>query len=215
MRRGLILAVAGIAVLLWIEQGLGVPYLWKTAAKAALFLALPLLVFRKDARLFMKFSRTDPGRLKRALFVGAGVMAAVFAAFFLLRPFIDADALVGDLAGRAGVTGAVYPFVALYILFGNSLLEEFFFRGVLPAQFRDRPRLGLIVPPLLFAVYHVSIFLAWFSLPILLLAVAGLAAGGIIFQLANGRVGTILPSWIIHMAADLAVLIIGAILIYK
>lgn len=141
-------------------------------------------------------------------------MAALFSAYFLLSGWIDAEALTEDLAGRVGVTGGVYPFIALYILFGNSLLEEFFFRGVLPAQFRGYPRLGLTIPPLLFAVYHIAIFLPWFDLPILLLAVAGLWAGGVIFQLVNGRDGTILPSWIIHMAADLAILIIGAMMIY-
>lgn len=215
MRRGLVLAIAGIAVLLWIEQGLGVSYVWKTAAKIGLFLVLPLLVFRGEARRAVRFRETDPKRLKTAILLGAGVMAVIFGAFIGLRAFIDTDALVGDLADRVGVTGAVYPFVALYILLGNSLLEEFFFRGILPAQFRSRPRLGLIIPPLLFAVYHVAIFLPWFSLPILLLAVLGLAAGGVLFQLVNGRGGTILPSWTIHMAADLAILIIGAYLIYS
>ncbi|WP_052455684.1 CPBP family intramembrane glutamic endopeptidase [Bhargavaea cecembensis] len=215
MRRGLVLVIAGIAVLLWIEQGLGVSYVWKTAAKIGLFLVLPLLVFRGEARHAVRFRETDPKRLKTAILLGAGVMAVVFGSFIALRAFIDTDALVGDLADRVGVTGTVYPFVALYILLGNSLLEEFFFRGILPAQFRGRPRLGLIIPPLLFAVYHVAIFLPWFSLPILLLAVLGLAAGGVLFQLVNGRGGTILPSWTIHMAADLAILIIGAYLIYS
>ncbi|KZE36902.1 hypothetical protein AV656_14080 [Bhargavaea cecembensis] len=214
MKRGLIIALAGIMILLWVEQGLSVSYGWKTLAKIVLFLIIPLLVFRGEVRRFIAFRRTEPRRVRIALWTGAGVIAVILAAYLLLSSLIDAEALTGDLAGRVGVTGAVYPFIALYILFGNSLLEEFFFRGVLPAQFRSRPRLALTVPPLLFAVYHVAIFLPWFDLPILLLAVAGLWAGGVIFQLANGPDGTILPSWIIHMAADLAILVIGAVMIY-
>lgn len=214
MKRGLFIALAGIMLLLWIEQGLAVSYGWKTLAKILLFLAIPLLVFRGEARQFMAFRRTDRRRVRIALWTGSGVMAVIFVAYLLLSRFIDAEALTEDLAGRVGVTGAVYPFIAIYILFGNSLLEEFFFRGVLPAQFKGHSKLGLTIPPLLFAVYHVAIFLPWFDLLILLLAVAGLWAGGVIFQLANGRDGTILPSWIIHMAADLAILIIGAVMIY-
>ncbi|MCW1928710.1 CPBP family intramembrane glutamic endopeptidase [Bhargavaea beijingensis] len=214
MKRGLFIALTGIAVLLWVEQGLAVSYGWKTLAKIVLFLAVPLFVFRGEVRRFMAFRQTVARRIRIALWTGAGVMAALFSAYFLLSGWIDAEALTEDLAGRVGVTGGVYPFIALYILFGNSLLEEFFFRGVLPAQFRGYPRLGLTIPPLLFAVYHIAIFLPWFDLPILLLAVAGLWAGGVIFQLVNGRDGTILPSWIIHMAADLAILIIGAMMIY-
>ena len=214
MKRGLFIALTGIAVLLWVEQGLAVSYGWKTLAKIVLFLAVPLFVFRGEVRRFMAFRQTVSRRIRIALWTGAGVMAALSSAYFLLSGWIDAEALTEDLAGRVGVTGGVYPFIALYILFGNSLLEEFFFRGVLPAQFRGYPRLGLTIPPLLFAVYHIAIFLPWFDLPILLLAVAGLWAGGVIFQLVNGRDGTILPSWIIHMAADLAILIIGAMMIY-
>lgn len=214
MKRGLFIALAGIMLLLWIEQGLAVSYGWKTLAKILLFLVIPLLVFRGEVRQLMAFRETDRRRIRIALWAGAGMMAVIFVAYLLLSRFIDAEALTEDLAGRVGVTGAVYPFIALYILFGNSLIEEFFFRGVLPAQFRRRPGLALTVPPLLFAVYHIAIFLPWFDLPILLLAVAGLWAGGVIFQLANGTNGTILPSWIIHMAADLAILVIGAVMIY-
>jgi len=214
MKRGLFITLAGIIVLLWVEQVLAVPYGWKTLAKILLFLVIPLLVFPGEVRQFMAFRKTEPRQIRIALRAGAGVMATIFAAYLLLSRLIDEEALTGDLAGRVGVTGVVYPFVALYILFGNSLLEEFFFRGVLPAQFRGHPRAGLTIPPLLFAVYHIAIFLPWFDLPILLLAVAGLWAGGVIFQLANGRDGTILPSWVIHMAADLAILMIGAFMIY-
>ena len=214
MKRGLFIALAGIVVLLWVEQGLAVSYGWKTVAKMLLFLVIPLVLFRGEVRQFMAFGRTDQKRIRIALWTGAGVMAVLFTAYFMLSSLIDAEALTEDLAGRVGVTGTIYPFIALYILFGNSLLEEFFFRGVLPAQFRGHPRLGLTVPPLLFAVYHIAIFLPWFDLPILLLAVAGLWAGGVVFQLVNGRDGTILPSWIIHMAADLAILVIGAFMIY-
>lgn len=43
MKRGLFIALTGIAVLLWVEQGLAVSYGWKTLAKIVLFLAVPLL----------------------------------------------------------------------------------------------------------------------------------------------------------------------------
>lgn len=127
-------------------------------------------------------------------------------------PYIDIDALLIDIANK-GVTATVFPFIALYILFGNSLMEEFFFRGILPALF-GQSKLRLILPSFFFAIYHVAIFLPWFSPPLLALAVTGLWIGGFIFQLANERSGTILPSWIIHMFADIGVLLVGVYIIY-
>lgn len=213
MVKGLLLAMVSIVFLLWIEQGLEVSYIWKTMAKVILFLVIPLILFRKTKLTFLEIKKTDKKSLRIALFSGLAIMFVIIAAFILLMPTIDIDSLLLDLIERAGVTATVFPFVALYILFGNSLLEEFFFRGLLPSFFRHKFS-RLIIPSLLFAVYHVAIFLPWFSLPILLLAVVGLWIGGFIFQLVNERSGTIFPSWIIHMFADVGVLLVGVYIFY-
>ncbi len=139
-------------------------------------------------------------------------MGIIIAAFIILQPFIDIDALLVDLA-EAGVTATVFPFIALYILFGNSMLEEFYFRGLLPTLVGNS-WIRFILPSFLFAIYHIAIFLPWFSPALLILAVTGLWVGGIIFQLANEKSRTILPSWIIHMFADIGVLVIGLYIMY-
>ena len=211
--KGLILALLSIVFLLWIEQGLEVSYIWKTMAKVVLFLVIPLILFQKTKLTFLEIKKTDRTSLRIALLSGLAIMFVIIAAFILLMPTIDIDALLLDLIERAGVTASVFPFVAVYILFGNSLLEEFFFRGLLPSFFKIK-FLRLIIPSLLFAVYHVAIFLPWFNLPILFLAVVGLWVGGFIFQLVNERSGTIFPSWIIHMFADVGVLLVGVYIFY-
>ena len=181
-------------------------------AKIVLFLGIPLFLFRKKRLAFLRFPRTDRKSLMISLVAGLTVMSTIVIAFFILLPFIDIDFLLAEL-GSIGVTLTVFPFVALYILLGNSLLEEFFFRGLLPCSF-NHSLCRLLIPSFLFAIYHVSIFLMWFTLPILVLSIAGLWIGGIIFQLANERSGTIFPSWIIHMFADLGVLIVAVYIFY-
>lgn len=209
---GVLATIASIAILIWIEQVLEVAYILKTMAKAILFLLIPFLLFRKNGFPFFRLRQTDRKSMNIAIVSGIAIMGMIVATFIILKPFIDIDALLDDLAD-AGVTSIVFPFVGFYILFGNSLLEEFFFRGLLPS-FLDRPLLRLLLPSFFFAIYHIAIFLPWFSTPILLLAVVGLWIGGIIFQLVNERSGTILPSWIIHMFADVGVLIVGVYMIY-
>ncbi|WP_318614812.1 CPBP family intramembrane glutamic endopeptidase [Sporosarcina sp. YIM B06819] len=209
---GSALPLISITILIWIEQGLEVAYLWKTMAKAILFLVIPFILFGKNGFSFLRLRQTDNKSMKIAIGSGLAIMGIIIGAFIILLPFIDIDALVIDLAD-AGITPTVFPFIALYILFCNSLLEEFFFRGLLPTLF-VKSRLRFILPSLFFAIYHIAIFLPWFSPPLLMLAVTGLWIGGIIFQLANERSQTILPSWTIHMFADIGVLLVGVYMLY-
>lgn len=205
-------ALMSIALLLWVEQGLEVSYLLKTVTKVSLFLAIPFLLFRKKGFTFLRFPNADRKSLLISIGLGTSIMSLILFAFILLYSYIDIDSLLLQL-DEIGVTSGLFPFIALYILFGNSLLEEFFFRGLLPdciSNFQYR----LLIPSFLFAIYHVSIFLTWFSFPILVLAVFGLWLGGAIFQFINERSGTILPSWIIHMFADAGVLLIGVYIFY-
>lgn len=209
---GFVLPLISTTILIWIEQGLEVEYMWKTVAKAILFLGIPFLLFRQTGFPFLRFRKIDKKSMSIAIGSGLAIMSIIIGAFIILFPFIDIDALLIDLA-EAGITPTVFPFVALYILFGNSLLEEFFFRGQLPNLFA-KSRLRLFLPSFFFAIYHIAIFLPWFSPALLVLAVTGLWVGGIIFQLANERSQTIFPSWTIHMFADIGVLLVGIYIMY-
>ncbi len=205
-------SLSSILLLIWIEQGLGFPYVWKTIAKIVLLLFVPLIFFRYRQLHFLHFKKTDRKSILVGLAAGLFCILSMLGVFIVLAPSIDIDALVADLASK-GVTPEVFPFIALYILFGNSFIEEFFFRGILAVSLRNS-KLRLILPSFFFAIYHIAIFLSWFSIPLLLIAIIGLWIGGIIFQLANERSGTILSSWIIHMSADIGVLLVGFYMIY-
>ncbi len=60
-------------------------------------------------------------------------------------------------------------------MFGNSLIEEYFFRGVIFRSLFERlPVFAYIISSLLFSLYHLAIFGTWFSGYILFLALFGL-----------------------------------------
>ncbi|MBO0586716.1 CPBP family intramembrane glutamic endopeptidase [Sporosarcina sp. E16_8] len=212
MIRGIVLSLLSIAFLLWIDQSVEVAYIWKTMAKMILFLILPLILFRKVGFPFLRLRQTDRKSMMTAIGSGVAIMGFIIVAFIFLQPFIDIAALLADLAS-AGITTTTFPFIALYILFGNSMLEEFYFRGLLP-NLVGKSLIRFILPSFLFAIYHITIFLPWFNPALLILAVTGLWVGGVIFQLANEKSGTILPSWTIHMCADIGVLLIGVYIMY-
>jgi len=158
----------------------------------------PLAVFRRPTRA--------------ALLPGAGLALIVFVGilggYALLRPWLDLSAVTANLGGKEGITAATFPLVALYISFGNSMLEEFFFRGFafLTAE-RKTSRVWLF-SALAFALYHVAIMGSWFHPIWFGLFIAGLAVAGMFFNWLDRR-GTIWPAWLVHMAANLAINLIG------
>ena len=202
-----------ILILLWFEQGIEVTYIWKTLAKIILFVVLPLIYIVRMNGNILNQQQLKKNHFVRPVILGFFTMLSILCAFFLFRDYIDLATLKVDLETRVGVTASIFPFVALYILFVNSFLEEFFFRGWLVDLFQ-KTKWQWFMPSFLFAIYHIAIFLPWFDWPILLIAVIGLFIGGLLFQWLNKTSGTIYPGWIVHISADIGVLLIGFNMFY-
>ena len=139
-----------------------------------------------------------------------GAFAGILGGYALLSPWLDLSAIPGNLAAKEGLTAATFPLAALYISFVNSLLEEFFFRGFAFLTLREtgKPALAWGFSALAFALYHVCIMGSWFHPVLFLLLTAALAAAGLLFNQLD-RQGSLWPAWLVHMAANLAINIIG------
>ena len=198
-------AVAAVCAAMWLVETVIQPgYLVKSAIKVTLFLGA-VLALADLRRLF------SPAGLGRVLWMGAGVYAVVLGAFFLFRPFLDLDAIAAGLVGKEGVSRENFLWVALYISLVNSLLEELLFRGLAYLGLRCRSRFAGVFSAAAFSAYHVGILSGWFSWWIYGLCLLGLFVGGLIFNWLD-REGSILPSWLVHAAANLAINTIGAIM---
>ena len=208
-----ILLITGIACLLMgvVDSVIQPGYAARSAIKAALFLLLPLLGAGRPLRQPLCASRRA---LAAAAAVGLAVFALLLGGFFLLRPVLDLSQLTGTLTASTGVDRQNFPLVALYISLVNSFLEESFFRGFafLALASHTSARTACLFSAGAFALYHVAMTLGWFPLPLLMLVVAGLFLGGCFFNWCAWKSGSLLPSWLIHISADLAICAIGMIL---
>ena len=212
----IISVVAVVCILMAVVDAVIRPgYLLKSVIKIALFLAVPLIysVYDKSCNLKTLFKPDKKGILM-ALGLGVGVYAVVLGAFLVFRNVFDFSALTSSLTAETGVNKSNFIFVALYISFANSLLEEFFFRGFsfLTLKKVSNRTLAYIFSALAFAVYHIAMMIGWFAWPVVLLAMVGLFVGGIIFNFVNEKFGNIYISWLIHMFANFATNTIGFIL---
>lgn len=155
----------------------------------------------------------SPRSLRAALLLGTGVFAVILLAWCLFRGFIDLNTIAAGLLAGQQVNAGNFLWVALYISVVNSGLEELFFRGLaftlLRSHWGERP--AAIFSAAAFAAYHVSIIGAWFSWWVFTLCMAGLFVGGLIFS-ALDRKGSVLPSWLTHAAANLAINAIGMVM---
>ena len=101
--------------------------------------------------------------------------------------------------------------VGIYITLGNSFLEEFFFRGFIFLNLYNQgyKKIAYIYSSLLFGVYHIAIFKTWFSPLLTVLALLGLVIAGIVFNWIDTKSENFINSWIVHILADSAIIIIG------
>lgn len=95
--------------------------------------------------------------------LGLVSMVVIGVTYILLRDMIDWSAIRSSMESR-GITETTFVIVFLYIMFGNSLLEEYFFRGIVHYNMSSISRVGAyILSALMFSLYHITIFGTWFS----------------------------------------------------
>jgi membrane protease YdiL (CAAX protease family) len=190
-------------------------YAVKSGIKLALFLAVPFIwsIFDKDLQL-KKLFIADRKSLKMALMLCIPVYIVILGGYMLLKDVFDFSAVTASLTGNIGVTKENFIFVSVYISFVNSLLEEFFFRGFSFLTLRRiaGKKFAMIFSAAAFALYHVAMMTGWFGPVVFVLIMAGLFAGGIIFNYLNSKSGNIYASWFVHMFANFAINTVGFIL---
>lgn len=214
---GVVLTAVVCCGLMAFVDGVLMPgYAVKSAFKILLFLLVPFLVSRccKEVQ-FKELFRFRRSRILLPLLLGAGVYLVIVGAYALFRDVFDFSGIAGSLSENAGVSRENFLFVAIYISFANSLLEEFFFRGFLFVNLKNTlsRRAAYLISAFAFALYHVAMMIGWFSVLPFLLCMIGLAAGGMIFNCMNEKQGSIYASWLVHMFANFAINTIGFILL--
>ena len=208
-----VLAVACVCMAV-VDAVLQPGYVIKSLIKMAAFLLLPLAYSLYDKSLSLK-EMLKPR--KNGLFIAVGVGLAfyliVFGAYFVFRNVFDFSSMTKSITSSTGVNKDNFLFVAIYISFANSFLEEFFFRGFAFLHMKKvvNKRWAYIVSAGAFALYHIAMMIGWFNGAVVALCMVGLFIGGIIFNRFAEWQDNIYLSWLIHMFANFATNTIGFI----
>lgn len=207
-------AVLCCGVMAWVDGVLRPGYAVKSAIKMAVFAALPLLLTYAcglmSPKEIFRFRKQGFGV---ALGLGLGIYALILGGWAVLRNWIDFSGIADSLTSNAGVTKENFLYVSLYISFVNSLLEEFFFRGFVFGNLKQSRKFAYCFSAAAFSLYHAAMMIGWFHPALLILVLAGLFVGGLIFNWLNEKQDCIYVSWLTHMFANFAINTIGFILL--
>lgn len=192
-------------------------YFIKSIIKIILFLIIPIIfAYRKNniMSIHSLFRITSLKETLLPIILALVVYGFIMAAYFILKNFIDLTNIQKILSSSLNVSKSNFIYVALYISFINSFLEEFFFRGFLFLGLKKTTNrsMSYAISAFAFSVYHVAILSNWFSPILFIIAMVGLFIGGLIFNWLNEKNENIYNSWVVHMFANFAINTVGLIM---
>lgn len=190
-------------------------YAFKSSIKLSLFLLMPLVYSKVKRDVSYKYLfRFNWKHFGVSMGMGLTVFIFILTAYKVIGPYFDFSSVTASMEKEAGITSENFIYIAIYISFVNALLEEFFFRGFAYLELKKwtTRSSAIVISAGAFSLYHVSIMLTWFTLPLFLLLLTGLFVGGVIFNLLNERSNDIYSSWMVHMFANFAINAVGLIL---
>lgn len=190
------------------------PYPIKSIIKWILFFGIPL-IYMKYRPAGIKRPNLKPEKKKIIIALGLGVIVYLFilSSYLIFQNVFDFSNIVNALSGE-GIDKNNFLFVALYISFVNSLLEEFFFRVFIYHYIRQWISQGqaMFFSASAFALYHMAIMDSWFSPLLFTLLIISLLVAGYLFLWINDKTESFYTSWIVHMFANFSINTIGFIL---
>jgi membrane protease YdiL (CAAX protease family) len=202
-----------VIALFFVDQILEISYFYKVLTKAILI----LISFAISKYYFsMSFDYLKPKNVrqyKTGIYLSIISFLGIFITFFILKDWIDMNSIKNDFINKYQLNGIKFFIASFYLIFINALLEEYFFRGFIFFNIFNK-KFAYFFSSFLFSVYHLSNFINWFEQPILLiLPLSGLFIVGILFNYLCDLTQDIFHSYIPHLFADLAIVIIGYFII--
>lgn len=209
----IILYVITCCIIVAITESIIKPsYAIKSIIKIFFFFILPFINSRNDQTFHLKkLFHFDHKNIIQSLLLGLIVYFVIILAFIGVHPFFDFSSVITTLNQNGGIVKENFLFVALYISFINSLIEEFFFRGFAYLTLKKimNQKISMIFSSFMFAIYHIAIISGWFQPILFFLVLISLMIAGIIFNLLDHKSESIYTSWMVHMFANFAINTIG------
>ena len=188
-------------------------YVLMRALKAIVMLGIPMFLIKEYKLKSLKMNSKD---LKYSFMIGFAIIIILQVTYMVLVNIVDLTSLIDTFSNTYKLDIYGFALAALYTIFINCFIEEYLFRGHIflgLLKYTNRKK-AYIISGLFFSLYHLTIFDGWFSLWVTGLMLFGLFIGGLIFNYFADKNKNILIPYIIHMMADIGVVIVGIQMLY-
>ena len=161
--------------------------------------------------------RPPPGTLRDGILLGAGLGGVIVLLYWIIaRPLVDPSGLQAAAAKSGFDDPATYAWMAVGICLVNALLEEYAFRWFLYGRCRALlgPVAGAVVGALIFTAHHVFVLTAYVGPGLVWLGAFGVFVGGLLWTWLYERKDSVWPAYVSHIVVDVALLGIGASILF-
>lgn len=196
-------------IFLYITENIFHPtYIVQMFQKVITFIVIPLFLGKIMWFTFWKFWKINKRSFLYWTWFWIIWVFVISLTYFLLSNIISWEAISQSLTNRE-VNETTFIFIFVYIMFWNSLVEEYFFRWIIFNSLIKRyEKTAYILSSSMFSFYHFAIFWAWFKWYILWLAIFWLFIWGLFFAWLYKKTKWIWSAWIFHIFSDFIILII-------
>lgn len=204
-----------ITSLYLVDQVFEIAYIFKVLIKLTFIILSAFLgkYFFNINFSFLKFKTLK--RYKLGIYISIFTFFIIFLGFIIVRNFMDFETLKYEFIHKYHLDGLAFFIASFYLIFINSFIEEYFFRGFIYKNI-EKKTFANAFSSISFSIYHLPNFQNWFNNPIFLLfPLIGLIIGGLLFNYLVSESDDIYNSYIPHMFADMSLVIIGYFLIIK
>ncbi len=181
-------------------------------------LLLPLLwhVFVDKRKLSLSIPKR--GGFVVAALLGIVISFMILALYFTMGRYLIEPKMVKDMAAKLGLDDLrTYLFGAIYWVLVNAALEEYVWRWFVVEKCKSlfSVNAAILFSALCFTIHHAIAMWIYFNFLLVLIASAGVFIGGVIWSWCYNKYRSIWPGYLSHAIVDLAVFIIGYILIFE
>lgn len=198
-----------VLIALYITENIFHPlYAIQMTQKVLSFVVMPIIIGYFFKTQFWKFWKFTKQSFVYGLWLWLLWWIIIFISYYLLKDLIEWNSIQKSITER-GVTKATFILVFSYIMFWNSLVEEYFFRGIIFNTLKDNYKISAyLLSSLAFSLYHITIFWTWFHGYILIIALVWLFLWWLFFAWLYKKTSWVWWARFFHIIADAVILVI-------